>query len=117
MSARALCLRKQTPRGHRGMSEKRRYRKSRGLLDQFGSLRAQRARGARWRKHNPPLSETQTADYVFNLPGNAEQLLQLLHRAVRCRQNRQAGGFRNQRRRRRHAVLRQRNQVAVAQIA
>ena len=57
------------------------------------------------------------ANYAFSSPGNPEQLLQLLHRAVRRRQHRPAGCRGDLRRRRRHAVLRQCNQVAIAQIA
>ena len=49
--------------------------------------------------------------------GNGKQLLQLQHGAIRCREDRPARRLGDQRRRWRHAVLREGNQVAVAQIA
>ena len=48
--------------------------------------------------------------------GNGKQLLQLQHGAIRCREDRPARRLGDQRRRWRHAVLREGNQIAVAQL-
>ena len=48
--------------------------------------------------------------------GNGKQLLQLQHGAIRCREDRPARRLGDQRRRWRHAVLREGNQIAVAQV-
>jgi hypothetical protein len=48
--------------------------------------------------------------------GNGKQLLQLQHGAIRCREDRPTRCLGDQRRRWRHAVLREGNQIAVAQV-
>ena len=66
----------------------------------------------------PLVSSRSALRSVHQIRANAEQIaLQLHHRAIWRRQHRPAGRLGDQRGHRRQAVLRERNQVAVAQIA